>query len=276
MKIGRNDPCPCGSGKRYKKCCLNKSAGYGPCDGPGSGPNGRCGQPSCGAGECKICGKRYAHCHSHREVVQTMLRGHLMRVHPESIPADKFDELLADEAQMNHLYEQRLLAPDLWKRFFEYVEERRQGKPAAVHETSEIAKVVQVLWKEAKKSTFFKGAEHRLDGYKVILSYGDPKEMEKINEKAVEIAKQYNAPGMPDSTPSAPDPNLAHWHLSVSWRRPGAPTAIAVKMLQELVVALGVPEDKREGIQPTYTTRPDGTRNPQVTHWMWTEKNFDA
>ena len=20
-KIGRNDPCPCGSGKKYKKCC---------------------------------------------------------------------------------------------------------------------------------------------------------------------------------------------------------------------------------------------------------------
>jgi preprotein translocase subunit SecA len=23
-KIGRNDPCPCGSGKKYKKCCLGK------------------------------------------------------------------------------------------------------------------------------------------------------------------------------------------------------------------------------------------------------------
>ena len=22
--VGRNDPCPCGSGKKYKKCCLNK------------------------------------------------------------------------------------------------------------------------------------------------------------------------------------------------------------------------------------------------------------
>lgn len=21
MKLGRNDPCPCGSGKKYKKCC---------------------------------------------------------------------------------------------------------------------------------------------------------------------------------------------------------------------------------------------------------------
>jgi hypothetical protein len=24
QKIGRNDPCPCGSGKKYKKCCINK------------------------------------------------------------------------------------------------------------------------------------------------------------------------------------------------------------------------------------------------------------
>ena len=23
-KVGRNDPCPCGSGKKYKKCCLTK------------------------------------------------------------------------------------------------------------------------------------------------------------------------------------------------------------------------------------------------------------
>ena len=23
-KIGRNAPCPCGSGQKYKKCCLNK------------------------------------------------------------------------------------------------------------------------------------------------------------------------------------------------------------------------------------------------------------
>jgi hypothetical protein len=26
MKLGRNDPCPCGSGKKYKKCCLDKQA----------------------------------------------------------------------------------------------------------------------------------------------------------------------------------------------------------------------------------------------------------
>jgi uncharacterized protein YecA (UPF0149 family) len=24
LKVGRNEPCPCGSGNKYKKCCLNK------------------------------------------------------------------------------------------------------------------------------------------------------------------------------------------------------------------------------------------------------------
>jgi hypothetical protein len=25
QKVGRNDPCPCGSGKKYKKCCEEKA-----------------------------------------------------------------------------------------------------------------------------------------------------------------------------------------------------------------------------------------------------------
>ncbi|MGH7271990.1 MAG: SEC-C metal-binding domain-containing protein [Polyangiaceae bacterium] len=24
-KIGRNDPCPCGSGKKFKKCCVDQA-----------------------------------------------------------------------------------------------------------------------------------------------------------------------------------------------------------------------------------------------------------
>jgi SEC-C motif/Nuclease-related domain len=27
-KVGRNDPCPCGSGKKYKKCCLNSHSNF--------------------------------------------------------------------------------------------------------------------------------------------------------------------------------------------------------------------------------------------------------
>jgi hypothetical protein len=25
MTVGRNAPCPCGSGKKYKRCCISKS-----------------------------------------------------------------------------------------------------------------------------------------------------------------------------------------------------------------------------------------------------------
>lgn len=30
MKIGRNEPCPCGSGHKYKLCCLKKRAEMSP------------------------------------------------------------------------------------------------------------------------------------------------------------------------------------------------------------------------------------------------------
>jgi preprotein translocase subunit SecA len=26
-QVGRNDPCPCGSGKKFKKCCMNRGNG---------------------------------------------------------------------------------------------------------------------------------------------------------------------------------------------------------------------------------------------------------
>lgn len=36
MRVGRNDPCPCGSGKKYKKCCLEKDEAAKPALHPGS------------------------------------------------------------------------------------------------------------------------------------------------------------------------------------------------------------------------------------------------
>jgi hypothetical protein len=30
QRVGRNDPCPCGSGKKFKKCCISKSSGNPP------------------------------------------------------------------------------------------------------------------------------------------------------------------------------------------------------------------------------------------------------
>jgi uncharacterized protein YecA (UPF0149 family) len=31
-RIGRNDPCPCGSGKKFKHCCLDKMRPSNPLD----------------------------------------------------------------------------------------------------------------------------------------------------------------------------------------------------------------------------------------------------
>lgn len=28
VTVGRNDPCPCGSGKKFKKCCIYKVGNY--------------------------------------------------------------------------------------------------------------------------------------------------------------------------------------------------------------------------------------------------------
>ena len=27
QRVGRNDPCPCGSGKKFKKCCMKREGG---------------------------------------------------------------------------------------------------------------------------------------------------------------------------------------------------------------------------------------------------------
>jgi preprotein translocase subunit SecA len=29
QRVGRNDPCPCGSGKKFKNCCMRKRVGGG-------------------------------------------------------------------------------------------------------------------------------------------------------------------------------------------------------------------------------------------------------
>ena len=36
-KVGRNDPCPCGSGKKYKKCCMETESKVADCFGDQGG-----------------------------------------------------------------------------------------------------------------------------------------------------------------------------------------------------------------------------------------------
>lgn len=46
QKVSRNDPCPCGSGKKYKSCCLSKETTTHPS------------QPRSLAGRCKVTVKQ--------------------------------------------------------------------------------------------------------------------------------------------------------------------------------------------------------------------------
>lgn len=58
------------------------------------------------------------------------------------------------------------------------------------------------------------------------------------------------------------------WHLSASWRG-GEPVEAGREMLAALIVALGVPADRRDGTQPMRVLAPGGAQSPQVTHWIW-------
>ena len=55
---------------------------------------------------------------------------------------------------------------------------------------------------------------------------------------------------------------------TASWRG-GHPVVEGQQALDELVVALGVPDESRMGFQPIRVYDPEDQQSPQVTHWMW-------
>lgn len=113
---GRNDPCPCGSGKKLKRCCIDKPVDYGPCV--------ECEAAGHGVHVCKLCDKRYAYCRTHSDASQTTMRGHVIRVHPESVP-HMVDKLIRNPAEIAAIRDYAKHEPELWKRFFEYIAERQ-------------------------------------------------------------------------------------------------------------------------------------------------------
>lgn len=72
----------------------------------------------------------------------------------------------------------------------------------------------------------------------------------------------------PEAEAAAIESQRDLWHLSASWRG-NHPVEEGKRLLGELLVALGVPEEKREGEQIARTFVPGGRPSPQVTHWMW-------
>ena len=228
---GRNDPCPCGSGKKHKHCCLGKKPVLGPCDTHFMSEDSACSAPGVGLLECKICRKAYLHCGEHQGVVLQAIRGHVLRTHPETIPEKQFDRLLADTDSMAELREQAAHEPELWKTFFAFVTNRQSGEKLSIVEDKsksieEIAKHkrTQALETPGKLVHWYDGA------WEFLLSYD--------NSMWIFSAMLY-----PKGRGS----------ISNDWRQLGAWTEAA-----------GVPQGQRE-IGRSIDTEPNA-----VHKWMWT------
>jgi hypothetical protein len=249
MNVGRNDPCPCGSGKKFKHCCLAKPGGraltgIGTCSGPGDDRDGKCGRPGSGALTCKICGKLYAHCvqPDHQSTVAQLMHGHVMRAHPETIPPDRFDKMLKDEAVMADFRSKSLAAPDYWRAFFEYVEERQSGRPRTASERA--AAVTKTIVEQGKR--------HRAKALET------PDEMVRWYDGAWEFLLSHGSV-------------VPMWGFSASLYPSGrGSTENDWKRLGLWAHAVGVPDGDRE-IGRTIDTVPNA-----VHKWMWMESEESA
>jgi SEC-C motif len=109
---GRNDPCPCGSGKKYKKCCVDRPINFGKCSTPG------CKNKAIGIYWCKLCKKgaekTYPYCLGCITSVRITMQGHCSRVHPEKFP-EFMKRIAGDMIQLNALRQRAAQSPELWQ-----------------------------------------------------------------------------------------------------------------------------------------------------------------
>jgi hypothetical protein len=121
----RNAPCPCGSGKKYKKCCLLAAPSGPPCKFREPGLDHGCGAPSTGTMVCKFCRQALACCAEHKTSVSYLLEDHVLRRHPEHIP-EVIDALIASPEHLaNFRTEVSKLDPSMWTHVWEVFERRR-------------------------------------------------------------------------------------------------------------------------------------------------------
>lgn len=253
MSAGRNEPCPCGSTKKYKHCCIGKprAASLGTCSGPGGDPDGRCGKPGTANMTCKLCGKLYAHCRTHQGVVAELIHGHVMRMHPETIPIDRFDRMLRDEAVMTEFRAAAAKAPALWRHFFEYVGERQNGGHARTTKEKEDAETSRILWEATRYRTQAlqkrsKPVQWHDGAWEFQISYG---EGVKVPGRGAVPMWEFSAKLFPEGRGSAE----GDWKRLGSW-----------------ATAVGVPEGQRE-VGRTIETAPNATHR-----WVWTGTATDT
>lgn len=117
---GRNDPCPCGSGKKLKKCCVDKGCALGLC--------ADCGAAAIHALGCTLCDKRYAWCAAHETANQTRMNGHVLRAHPEALPRAMIDKILDSPSELALLRSEAAREPGLWAKLMAHLEERQRKR----------------------------------------------------------------------------------------------------------------------------------------------------
>ena len=114
-------------------------------------------------------------------------------------------------------------------------------------------------------------AERYWAGWKLSLTFGPI--LEALGSERTAYARRtaselLGKPWTEADSAQAAEHERDLWHLSVSWRGT-YPAVDGRRLLDELVVALGVPETERAGQQPLRLMGPGGKMSPQVTHWIW-------
>ena len=135
--IGRDDDCPCGSGKKFKKCCMRKSFPRIPCAGPGTGGHVVCGRPSEASFVCTVClalNKRsmraqYGYCTAHEVQVRILCNGHIIRNHPETVP-EMVENVARDVGALTEVREAAKRDPGRWKKLIDAIDARCVGANA--------------------------------------------------------------------------------------------------------------------------------------------------
>ena len=243
MSVGRNEPCPCGSAKKYKHCCIDKPEAGAPRRKP-AGVAMACNV--CGEVyehgatlTCQLCGKLFVFCPRHQDEVTQRMQGHVLRVHPEVMPVATFDQMLGDEQAMGTVRADAAKRPEEWAYFFEYVAERQSGKARRTPKEIEAA-VSKSIREEAKRMRM-----------KAVEASG---ELTRWYNGAWEFLLSYGGEGCSLWTFSAKLFPPGRSSIQRDWDRLGRWTA-----------AVGVPHGEREMGKTTETA-------PNAVHkWMWAE-----